>query len=362
MSAALASAAQAPAPDAGVLGLGDLPLEGGGELPGLQLAWRSWGRLNAAGDNAVLVCHALTGDAEAASWWAPLFGPGRALDPQRDFILCSNALGGCRGSSGPITIAPDGRAWGARFPAVSLRDQVEAQRRLADVLGIRAIRLVLGGSMGALQALEWAASDPRVQAFASIAGSARHSAWCLAWNEAQRQAIQADPDFRGGAYAPERPPRAGLAAARAIAMATYRSAASLEQRFGRDDGAARFGARAAAPQDFAVRNWLRHHGAALNARFDANSYLRLLDALDSHDVGRGRGGVAAALARIRVPALVVSIPGDQLYVPADQYQLAESLPAAELAVLPSAHGHDGFLIDAERLEPLVRRFRQRLGH
>ncbi|MCG6118518.1 MAG: homoserine O-acetyltransferase [Aquimonas sp.] len=360
MSTAVASL-PATAPDSGVLDLGTLPLEGGCELPELRLAWRSWGRLNAAGDNAVLICHALTGDAEAASWWAPLFGPGRALDPQRDFILCSNALGGCRGSSGPTSTAPNGQAWGGRFPAISLRDQVEAQRRLADAFGIRAIRLVLGGSMGALQALEWAAADVRVQAFASVAGSARHSAWCLAWNEAQRQAIEADPEFRGGAYAPERPPRAGLAAARAIAMATYRSAASLEQRFGRDDGAARFGERAAAPDDFAVRNWLRHHGRALNARFDANSYLRLLDALDSHDVGRDRGGVEAALARIRVPALVVSIPGDQLYVPADQYQLAEGLASAELAVLPSAHGHDGFLLDAERLEPLLRRFRQRLG-
>lgn len=340
---------------------GPFRLEYGSSLPWLDLAWRSWGRLDADGGNAVLICHALTGDAHADDWWAPLFGPGRALDPARDFIVCANTLGSCYGSSGPCSRGPDGRDWGAWFPAVTIRDQVRAQRLLLQHLGVKRLRLVVGGSLGGLQALEWAfEEDIDVAAIASIAASGRHSAWCLAWSEAQRLALRADPKFRDGHYPPEDPPRAGLAAARAIAMATYRSAASLERRLGRRDGQAIFGARAKSPGDYAVRGWLRHHGEALVQRFDANAYLRLIDAMDSHDLGRGRGGTPAALARVRQPVLVVSIPSDALYVPADQQALVDALPDGRLAVLDSMHGHDGFLIDAARLEPLLHGFRQQL--
>lgn len=334
-----------------------LALESGASLPGLQLAFRSWGRLNARGDNAVIVCHALTGTADADAWWAPLFGPGRALDPAQHFIVCSNALGSCYGSTGPTSPAPDGRPWGGRFPAVTIRDQVQAQISLAEALGIRRIRCVIGGSMGGLQALEWAALDPdRVDAVACIAASGKHSPWCMAWSEAQRLALASDPRYRNGDYDPADPPLAGLAAARAMAMVSYRSPASLGQRFGRSLGDEVFGAAAAAPGDYAVRGWLRHHGEALTRRFDPHSYRVLLDAMDSHDLGRGRGGCAAALGRIRQPVLVGSIPSDALYVPEDQLYLASQLMRAQLVAIDSEHGHDGFLIDAERFEPALRRF------
>jgi homoserine O-acetyltransferase len=331
---------------------GDFPLESGAVLPRVEIAYRTWGKLAPDGANAVVVCHALTGSADADRWWTPLFGPGRALDPARDFIICGNVLGGCYGTTGPASPGPDGRPWGARFPAVTLRDQVRVQIALADALGVRGIRLVIGGSMGGLQALEWAVLDrERVAAVAAVAASARHSPWCLVWSEAQRLALASDPND---------PPAAGLAAARAIAMATYRSPASLERRFGRASGADVFAERSRAPRDFAVRGWLRHHGDLLLQRFDAHAYRVLLDAMDTHDLARGRGALGDVLAGIHQPTLVVSIPSDALYVSADQRALVAGLRQAVLAELDSEHGHDGFLIDADRLEPVVRDFRARL--
>lgn len=335
-------------------------LDAGGVLPRLEIAYRSWGRLAPDADNAVIVCHALTGSADADAWWAPFFGAGRALDPAQDFIVCSNVIGGCYGSSGPLTAAPDGQAWGGRFPQVSIRDQVRAQIALADALGIRRIRLVLGGSMGGLQALEWALLDPeRVQAVASIAASGRHSAWCAVWSEAQRMALAADPKFRDGAYPADDPPRAGLAAARAIAMATYRSPQSLASRFGRATGGEAFGARADAPDGLAVGGWLRHHGRALVERFDANSYLRLLDAMDTHDLARGRGDYENVLRGIHPPVLIGSVSSDALYLPDEQRELARLIPGARLVEVESAHGHDGFLIDAAAFHPALLAFKQK---
>jgi homoserine O-acetyltransferase len=338
-------------------------LDNGAVLESIELSFRTWGQLNARGDNAVVVCHALTGDPHADRWWAPLFGAGKVLDPERDFIVCANALGSCYGSSGPASRDAQGRRQATRFPRVSIRDQVRSQMHLLDALGVRHIAWVVGGSMGGLQAIEWALLDPtRVQAVSSVAASAKHSAWCIGWSEAQRIALRADANFHDGNYSDEHPPLAGLAAARAIAMASYRSAASFEDRFGRRVGNETFGnkvsAHPAEERDFAVAHWLRHHGDLLNARFDANCYDTLLASLDSHDVGRGRGGVCKALGQITIPVQVVSIPADALYVPADQFALVEALPCAELSVLRSEHGHDGFLIDADRLEPILRRFRQ----
>ncbi len=335
-----------------------LALELGGALPHYTLAYRTWGRLAPRGDNAVIVCHALTGTADADDWWSALFGPGKALDPARDFIVCSNVLGGCYGSTGPASadVAPELR--GARFPELTIRDQVRAQMALADALGVRRIRLVIGGSMGGLQTLEWALLDgERVDAIAVVAASARHSAWCLAWCEIQRLALRADPRFLEGHYTADAMPLAGLGTARAIAMATYRSPLALEDRFGRNSTAAVYGTGATASDDFAVRAWVRHHAENFVRRFDANAYLRLLGAMDHHDVGAGRGGVAAALARVAQPALVVSISSDLLYLPLEQEMLADALPNARLLVVPSVRGHDGFLIDADRLEPAVRTFR-----
>jgi homoserine O-acetyltransferase len=336
-------------------------LESGDILPDVQVAYRTWGTLSPEGDNAVIVCHALTGSADADAWWAPLFGPGRVLDPTRHFIVCSNVLGGCYGSTGPASVAPDGQLWGARFPRVTIRDQVRLQMLLADHLGIRGIRFVIGGSMGGLQALEWPLLDPeRVGAVVSIAAAGRHTAWCIAWSEAQRQALLADPKFRGGHYEPAHPPRQGLAAARAVAMVSYRSPASLGVRFGRAAGREIFSGRAVAPDEFAVRNWLRHHGKELAGRFDANSYLRLIDAMDTHDLARNRGMYESVLKQIRQPVLVGSVITDALYVPLEQHRLAFLLPCGELFDIDSEHGHDGFLIDAAGFENRVSRFVDRL--
>lgn len=315
-------------------------LESGESLAPLEIAYRTWGSLNARSDNAIVVCHALTASAAADQWWAPLFGAGRALDPAEHFIVCSSALGSCYGTTGPDSPGPDGARWGARFPRITLRDQVRAQVALADALGVRGIVAVLGGSMGGQQALEWALIDgERVRSVACIAASGRQSAWCLAWNEAQRLAIAAAGDEAA----------AGLAAARAIAMISYRSSVSLGRRFGR--------ARAPEPQaGYAAAGWLRRHGDRLVDRFDADSYRCLLDAMDSHDVGRGRGAYEDVLREIHQPVLIGSIASDVLYPLAEQLELLRLLPRAQLLQIDSLHGHDGFLIDAQRFEAELRRF------
>jgi homoserine O-acetyltransferase/O-succinyltransferase len=337
------------------------PLEGGAVLPEVTVAYRTWGTLAPGCDNAIVVCHALTGSADVDVWWGPLLGRGRVLDPDRDFILCSNVLGGCYGTTGPASPDPYGRPWAGRFPVVTIRDQVRLQIALADALGIQRIRLVLGGSMGGMQALEWALLDPvRTAAVVSIAACARHSPWCMAWSEAQRLALAADPRYRNGDYDPRDPPRAGLAAARAIAMATYRSPGSLTGRFGRLRGADVVGQGCEAQGDFAVNTWLRHHARTLVERFDANSYRVLLDAMDTHDLARRRGD-DEVLRRVRQPVLVGSIDTDALYVPADQYELARLLPDAKLLAIDSPHGHDGFLIDAARFQADLLAFKQQIA-
>ncbi len=331
---------------------GPFPLESGDRQPEVTVAYRTWGRLSPRGDNAVLVCHALTGSPDVDRWWAPLLGPGRALDPERDFVVCSNVLGSCYGTTGPTSLRPDGHRWGGDFPVISVRDVVRVQAALLDALGVRQLRLVIGGSLGGMQVLEWALLRPgRVEAVVPIAVSARHSAWCIALSEAQRQAIYADPRWRDGRYPDGDGPEAGLAVARQIAMCTYRSRASLEARFSRDEPQ---------PGRFAVEGWLDHHGRALVDRFDAATYVALTEAMDTHDVGRGRGGWKEALRALRVPALVVSIDSDVLYPPVEQEELAAALPGARLATLASPHGHDAFLIEGEAMNALVRGFREGL--
>jgi homoserine O-acetyltransferase len=332
-----------------------LALELGATLSPISVAYRTWGRLAPGRDNAVLVCHALTGSPDVDAWWPDLLGPGRALDPDRDFIVCSNVLGSCYGTTGPTSIRPDtGRPWGGDFPAVTIRDMVRLQARLLDALGVRRLRLVVGGSLGGMQVLEWALTFPeRVDAIAAIATSSRHSAWCIALSEAQRQAIAADPRWRGGHYLSGDGPADGLAAARLIAMCSYRSYESLESRFARDRAAGDEG-------PFAVQEWLRRHGRALVDRFDAASYVTLTRAMDTHDVGRARGGTREALASARVPSLIVSIDSDVLYPPVEQEALAQGIPTAQLVTLRSPHGHDAFLIEGEATNAIVRQFRDGL--
>jgi homoserine O-acetyltransferase len=331
--------------------LGDFELENGAILPGARIAYRSWGRLSATADNVVVVCHALTGSPDVDLWWSGLFGPERTLDPDRDFIICFNVLGSCYGSTGPASPTPHGHGnWGGDFPAVTVRDIVRSQRRLLDQLGVRGIRLVMGGSLGGMQALEWAIQDQRVESAAVIAAPARHSAWSIAISEAQRTAIAADPRWSDGYYDPASPPAAGLAAARQMAMCSYRTPTSLGERFDR---------RAKSDGEFEVASWLAYHGAQLVDRFDAACYVGLTHTMDSHDVGRGRGGHRRALEGLAIPILAVAIDSDGLYPPAEQLEIAEMAPLAELAWIHSPHGHDAFLIETADLDEQLSAFRNR---
>ncbi|MEJ2603962.1 MAG: homoserine O-acetyltransferase [Gammaproteobacteria bacterium] len=330
---------------------GPFRLESGAIVDSPVVAYRTWGQPNRDASNAVLVCHALTGSADVDAWWAGMLGPGRALDPERDFVVCSNVLGGCYGTSGPLSPSPGGNGrLGSDFPRVTVRDMVHLQARLLDALGIERLSLVIGPSLGGMQALEWAACYPeRVEAIAPIGVSARHSAWCIGISEAQRQAIQRDPAWLDGHYPEDAPPRQGMAVARMMAMVSYRSWDNLDSRFGRDR---------ASDDLFQVESYLRYQGDKLVDRFDAVAYVRLTQAMDSHDLGRGRGELEAVLAGIRQPALVVSVSSDVLYPPHEQLQLAEHMPAARYEVLDTPHGHDGFLIDLEELGSLVADFRR----
>ncbi|HET7922180.1 MAG TPA: homoserine O-acetyltransferase [Gammaproteobacteria bacterium] len=330
-----------------------LRLESGHVLPQVTVAYRTWGRLNAARDNAVMVCHALTGTPDVDLWWGALLGRGRALDPTRDFIVCSNVLGGCYGSTGPRSLNPaTGKPWGGDFPAVSVRDMVKVQRALLDALGVARLALVIGGSLGGMQALEWAASYPEaVDAVAAIACGAQQSAWAIGFSEAQRQAIYADPEWQGGHYDPSRPPAAGLAAARMMAMLSYRHWHEYAGRFNRARDAR---------GEFEVVHYLRHHGDKLVRRFDAASYVTLTRAMDTHDLARGRGDPATVFATIKAPSLIVGVDSDVLYPLTEQQTLAIALPDARLAVLHSPHGHDAFLIDTIELDARVHDFRHSL--
>jgi homoserine O-acetyltransferase len=329
---------------------GPFALERGGSLPEVQVAYRTWGTLDAAGGNAVVICHALTGSADADRWWTRMFGPGRAFDPGRDFVVCANILGSCYGTTGPVSIdSATGQPWRGRFPAITIRDMVALQHALVRALGVERIRMVIGGSLGGMQALEWALMYPAmVERLVFIASTARHSAWAIGLGEAQRQAIFADPRWRDGLYDPADPPAAGLAAARMQAMLSYRSAPSFEERFGR---------RPQTEDLFAVESYLRYQGQQLVDRFDAATYVALTEAMDTHDVARGRGDLDEVLRGVRQPTLVVSIDSDVLYWPWEQREVARLVPDARIAVLDSPQGHDAFLIDVDRLSELVAEFR-----
>jgi homoserine O-acetyltransferase len=341
--------------------LGALRLELGGVLPAARLAYETWGepRLDAGGrtTNAVLVLHALTGDAHVAGgsgpdqptpgWWDALVGPGRALDTDAWFVVAANVLGGCRGSTGPASPAADGRRLGSRFPEITIRDQVQAEALLADQLGIDRFAAVLGGSMGGMRSLEWAVSrGHRVGAALVLAVGAAASADQIGLQSAQQLAITADPAWAGGDFvAPG--PVAGLGLARRLAHLSYRSASELDERFGRERQA---------DGRFTVVSYLDHHADKLVARFDASSYVSLTQAMNTHDVGRGRGGVAAALGSVRVPVVVGGIDSDRLYPLSQQQEIADLVPTADrLHVVTSRYGHDGFLLEADQVGELVRR-------
>ncbi len=308
------------------------PLTGGGRLPRLEVAFRTWGRLDAGAGNAVLVCPALTGDRHVDRWWPGLLGPGRSLDPSTDFIVAADVLGGSGDTSGPKTRRGI-RPWGGRFPAVSVRDMVTAQRLLIDALGIRRLKLVIGGSLGGMQVLEWATAHPeRVAQAIAIAAPARQTAWASALNHAQRRALENHGD---------------LELARMIAMLSYRHWDNLDGRFSPETGGER-----------TAQTWLDHHGRALRERFDPVAYARLMDAMDGHDIGRGRWGWRKAVRSIRARTLLVGIRSDLLYPPRDQQALADALPNARLEWLEASQGHDAFLIEQAELDRMVSGFRR----
>ena len=300
--------------------------------------------------------------AESGGWWEGLIGPGAAIDTDRWFVVCTNIVGGCYGSTGPATptppsVDPEGRPWGSRFPLITVRDSVHAEAALADALGIDAWRLVIGGSMGGARALEWAVTYPdRVRACAVVAACAQSSAEQLAWGQAQNLAIRQDPHFRGGDYYDGPLPVTGLGLARRIAHITYRSADELHHRFGRSPQAEEqvIDTHAGGRGRYQVESYLDHQASKLAGRFDANSYLAVNETLMSHDVARGRGTLEEALSVTSCEWLVAAVDSDRLYLPRESDVLAAALPGdVRRHTLTSPSGHDGFLIEAPQLGKLL---------
>lgn len=342
-----------------------LPLDGGGSLDGVEMAYATWGMLNAERSNAVLICHALTGDQYVIGphpvtgkpgWWPRMVGPGCPIDPARHFIICSNVIGGCMGSTGPGSIDPaTGAPWGMRFPVITIGDMVRAQAALLDALGIARVAAVVGGSMGGMQALQWAAAYPaRVGAALVIASTARHSAQNIAFHEVGRQAIMADPAWHDGDYAAHAThPAKGLAVARMAAHITYLSERGLTDKFGRQlqgRDAKTFGFDA----DFQVESYLRHQGLRFVDRFDANSYLYITRAMDYFDLAEAHGGqLAEAFRDSPVRFCLISFDTDWLYPTEDSRRVVRALHAAGAAAsfveLSAPFGHDSFLLDVPAL-------------
>jgi homoserine O-acetyltransferase len=338
------------------IGESRLQLELGGSLGPLTVAYEAWGEPTAARDNAVLIEHALTGDSHASGpvgpghvtpgWWDPLIGPGRAIDTDRWWAICPNTLGGCKGTTGPGSTAPDGARLGSRFPTITIRDQVAVEAALADALGIERWAAVIGGSMGGMRALEWGVTNPdRLERMIVLACGAAATAEQIALCAMQAQAIRLDPRFRGGDYYDATDyPEQGLGLARRIGHLSYRSELELHTRFGRT---AQGGEDPLAAGRYAVESYLDHHADKLIGRFDANSYLVLSRAMDHHDIGRDRGGIEAALARVTAAPTIIAVDSDRLYPPRLQHEIAGLLPGRpDVQVVRSPYGHDAFLIEA----------------
>ncbi|KAG5641765.1 hypothetical protein DXG03_004277 [Asterophora parasitica] len=381
-------------------------LECGTTLKGVSVAYKTWGTLNETGDNVMIICHAFTGSADVEDWWGPLMGHGKAFDPNRFFIFCANVLGSPYGSASPITLDPEtGRPYGPEFPPTTVRDDVRIHKHVLDHLGVKSVAVAIGGSMGGMAVLEWPLCSPPgyIQHVIPLATSARHSAWCISWGEAQRQSIYSDPIYQDGFYTAQ--PASGLAAARMSALLTYRSRDSFESRFGRkpqlnsrernspephqalggealalhNDGHRNAQPRTTGssshpttpngelppkPQIFSAQSYLRYQGDKFTARFDANCYIHITRKMDTHDVARGRasaGGeeslaLAKVLATLPPRALVISIETDGLFTTTEQRELAAHIPDAELVIIPSPDGHDGFLLEFEAINTHISRF------
>ncbi|MDX1888441.1 homoserine O-acetyltransferase MetX [Mycolicibacterium sp. 050158] len=350
--------------DVGVVDIGSLTLESGAVLDQVHIAFQRWGALSAERDNAVVVLHALTGDSHVTGpagpahptpgWWDGVAGPGAPIDTDRWCAIATNVLGGCRGSTGPSSLAPDGKPWGSRFPAITVRDQVNADLAALSALGITEVAAVVGGSMGGARALEWIVGHPEtVRAALVLAVGARATADQIGTQCTQVAAIKADPHWQNGDYyGTGRSPETGMEIARRFAHLTYRGEKELDDRFGNDAQGAE---DPTAGGRYAVQSYLEHQGGKLARRFDAGTYVALTDALSSHDVGRGRGGLAAALRRVTAPVIVGGITSDRLYPLRLQQELADLLPTCRgCNVVDSDFGHDGFLVETDAVYELIR--------
>ncbi|MFZ0250203.1 MAG: homoserine O-acetyltransferase [Acidimicrobiales bacterium] len=339
-------------------------LEAGGRLEEVTVAYETWGTLNPARSNAVLVLHALTGDAHAAGpsgpghpqqgWWDRLIGPGRAVDTDRFHVVCPNVLGGCQGTTGPASLDGDGRPYGSRFPLITIRDQVAVEVSLADHLDIAQWAGVIGGSMGGMRVLEWCIGAPeRVARAVVLAVGAAASTDQIALCSLQVRAIRSDPAFHGGDYYETAGrPVDGLSVARGIGHFSYRTGEEFEQRFGREPQGAEDPLKGGR---YAIESYLQHQGEKLGKRFDPNSYVTLSEAMNHHDVGRGRGGMAAALGSVQADVTVAGITTDRLYPLGLQEQLARHLPGRPpVTVVESVSGHDGFLLEVEQVGEILR--------
>ncbi|KAH6903467.1 homoserine O-acetyltransferase [Coprinopsis sp. MPI-PUGE-AT-0042] len=393
-------------------------LENGAVLKDAPVAYKTWGKLNEARDNVMIICHAFTGSADVEDWWGPLMGRNKAFDPNRFFIFCANVLGSPYGSASPVTINPDtGKPYGPKFPLTTIRDDVRIHKIVLDSLGVASVAVVIGGSMGGMAVLEWPLCTPQgyVRHVIPLATSARHSAWCISWGEAQRQSIYSDPGYKGGFYE-NLQPASGLAAARMSALLTYRSRDSFESRFGRkpqkvralasstttngvdkeqehlgvhNDGlrnievnqiakevadASSTGESTSPKQPiFSAQSYLRYQGEKFIQRFDANCYIHITRKLDTHDIARGRvpssspssfdddspDALTEVLARLPPRALVISIATDGLFTPLEQKTIADAIPDATLVTIESPDGHDGFLLEFEEINRHVMEFLRR---
>ncbi|KAK9238317.1 Alpha/Beta hydrolase protein [Lipomyces kononenkoae] len=391
-------------------------LESGIKIRNFPVAYKAWGTLNDEKNNVMVICHALTGSSDVGDWWGPLIGPGKAFDTSRFFIVCMNSLGSPYGSASPCTINPDtGTRYGPEFPLVTIRDDVGIQRLILDDLGVRQIAVAIGGSMGGMLVLEYAFFGTQyVRSIVPLATSARHSAWCISWGEAQRQCIYSDPKYEDGYYAFDDPPGSGLTAARMSALLTYRSRNSFESKFGRNTpDPARHRTMTAAQRQpeniyeenwavhnegfklgkklassgtptpeaenppelshsesstslngtkrhqtfFSAQNYLRYQGEKFVKRFDANCYIAITRKLDTHDISRDReGDVRHALSTLMQPALVIGIESDGLFTFAEQQEIATCMPNARLEKIDSPEGHDAFLLEFAEVNRLVVEF------
>lgn len=332
------------------INIGDLLLEDGETLEDVTIAYQSWGSLNDRGDNAILVNHALTGWSDIPGWWPSMVGAGLPFDSDKYFVVCPNVIGGCQGSTGPSSIAPDGARYGSRFPSLTIRDMVAAEVAFSDALGIKKYQLAVGPSLGGMRSLEWAVQLPhRVAAICTIGSSAVATGDQIGTCSIQIRAIKTDPHFYGGDYYDKaQGPIEGMGIARRIAHLTYRTEAEMDVRFGRELQGDETGR-------YAVESYLDHQANKLSHRFDANTYISLTEAMNSHDIGRGRGGVVAALSGITIPVVVVAIDSDRLFPVRLQAEIAELAPlAAPLVTISSPFGHDGFLVEVESVGNVIR--------